>query len=324
MIDAFCEDPLEPPSPEPDPASAESRIIARVLASTLHATPSAHVGPGDDAAVLASGEVLTTDLLVEGVHFDARSDGEDVGFKAVAVSVSDLAAMGAAPHWMLLCLALPADDAFASALARGVGQACERWGVELVGGDTTGTPGPRFIGVTMGGRCPGAPLLRSTGRPGDRILVTGVPGLAARGYTDAHAPAPALLALRRPSPSPALGIALARVASAGMDLSDGLAADLPRLCAASRVGARIDPAALPDHPALHGGPVPARTLQLAGGDDYALLITVPPELESAALEIAAAHGEALTSIGHLTPGRAVQAIDGPWPAAPWSHHAGAP
>lgn len=324
MLVSFCEDPLEPPSPEPDPATAESRIIARVLATSARRPPTTAIGPGDDAAITEDGWVITTDLLVEGVHFDERMSGEDVGFKAVAVSVSDLAAMGAVPHWMVLCLALPADDLFARALADGIGQACDRWGIELIGGDTTGSPGPRFIGVTLGGRCPGPPLRRDTARPGDLIMVSGIPGLAARGYTDPDAPIEALQALRRPAPSPELGVALATLASAGMDLSDGLAADLPRLCAASGVGARIDPATLPDHPALHGGPTPARALQLAGGDDYALLIAVPPDHQADAVRAARAHGTALTSIGHLTDDAVVCPTDGPWPEPPWSHHPEAP
>jgi thiamine-monophosphate kinase len=278
------------------------------------------VPPGDDAAVLASGDVVTTDLLVEGVHFDRSTPPADLGFKAVAVSVSDLAAMGAAPTWMLLCLAVPDEPSFDEAFAVGIAQACDLWGIELIGGDTTGTPGPRFISITLAGRCAGPIVRRSGARPGDRLVVTGVPGLAARGYTDPTPPPAALRALRRPSPPTAFSLAAAPLLSAAMDLSDGLEQDLPRLCAASGVGARLQPDALPDHPALHGGPVPARALRLAGGDDYELLAAVAPDRLPALRALAREHGVALADIGEFTADADVIDVPGGWPPAPFSHH----
>jgi thiamine-monophosphate kinase len=322
MLPTCREASLEPPSPEPDPTSVEARILRRLLAAGSRGRIPLPVPPGDDAAVLADGLVVTADLLVEGVHFDGRSSAADVGYKAVAVSVSDLAAMGAVPSWMVLTVALGDDSAFDAGLATGVGEACDRWGVELIGGDTTGTPGPRFVGVTMAGRCPGPAVRRSGGRPGDALVVTGIPGLAARGYSDPDAPPAALAALRRPDPPTAFAVAAAPLLTAAMDLSDGLAADLPRLCAASGVGAVVHPAALPDHPDLHGGPVPARALRLAGGDDYALLAAVRPADLAALHTLADAHGVRLTVIGALTAGSAVSPDDGPWPVAPFSHHPG--
>lgn len=298
---------------------AEDRIIQRILGLVPPPSPLVRVPAGDDGAILSDGTVLTTDVLVEGVHFDGRSSGADVGFKAVAVNVSDVAAMGARPTWMLLTLSVPGDDAWLADFAVGLSEAAERWGVMLVGGDTTSSPGPRMIGVQMAGTVEGPDLLRSGGRPGDRILITGIPGLAAAGYLHA-APAPqALAALRRPLPDVDLAVDLARVCTAGMDLSDGLYADLPRLCRASGVGAVIDPAALPDHPALHDPAFPARTLQLAGGDDYGMLLTAPPDRVTRAAAIARDHGHRLTEIGRLTEGGDVILVDGDWPTAPWSH-----
>jgi thiamine-monophosphate kinase len=117
----------------------------------------------------------------------------------------------------------------------------------------------------------------------------------------------------------AFAVAAAALATAGMDLSDGLAADLPRLCRASGVGATIDPAALPDHPALHAGPASARTLQLAGGDDYQLLLTADPAQLEALHAAAQEHSVSLSVVGRVTAGPAALPVDGPWPSAPWAH-----
>jgi thiamine-monophosphate kinase len=243
-----------------------------------------------------------------------------VGWKIVAVSVSDIAAMGARPTWMVLDLAVPGDDAWVSDFAAGLGQAARAFDVQLVGGDTTGTPGPRVAAVTMSGRAPGPLLRRAGAQPGDRVLVTGTPGLAAAGYLHPD-PAPAALhALRHPEPHVAFAIAAAPLASAGMDLSDGLAADLPRLCAASGVGAQVVTARLPDHPALHGGDVPPRTLVLAGGDDFTLLLTASPSNAERLAALALHHGVALHDIGTITPSGPVRPDDGPWPTPPWRHH----
>lgn len=285
-----------------------------------HTVPLA-VGPGDDAAVLADGTVLTTDLLVEGVHFDDRLSGADIGWKAVAVNASDIGAMGAAPTWMVLDLATPADDAWLHDFGRGLEAACAEFRVDLIGGDTTGTPGPRFVGITMAGRATGPLLRRSGARPGDVVLVTGIPGLAAAGYLHATPAAAARDALRCPRPPVRLAQAAAPLLSAAMDLSDGLAADLPRLAAASGIGARLDPAALPDHPALHDGLHPARSLQLAGGDDYALLMACPPGNVAAVKALANTHGVRVTAIGRFTDDPDARPTDGAWPAPPWLHFA---
>lgn len=316
--------PARESSLEPPPADPEQDIIDTLLAAAPKAPPSVRIGPGDDAALVGD-EALTVDTLVEGVHFDARLSPEDVGYKALAVSVSDLAAMGAHPAWALLALSLPrpVDHAWVRSFARGLGAACTRWGVALVGGDTTRSPGPRYVSLTLGGPCP-HPVRRSGGGPGDALYVTGVPGLAAAGYALVDPPAEALAALRRPDPPLAFAqdVARAGLVTAMMDLSDGLATDLPRLARASGVGARVDASALPDHDVFASVPDPL-ALRLAGGDDYQLLLTARLDHDEALRTRASHHGVRLTRIGELTTDRAVALTAGAWPAALFAHFEGA-
>lgn len=281
------------------------------------------MGPGDDAAVLADGTAVTVDALVEGVHWDERLSPEDVGYKAVAASVSDLGAMGARPRFMVLAASLSAgsaEPAWLDALSRGLGQAAARYDVALIGGDVTRTPGPTVLSITMGGPCVASPLLRSTARPGDAIWVTGTLGLAGAGWLLADPPAAALSALRRPDPplSFALALAEAGAATAMMDLSDGLASDLPRLCRASGVGARISPDALPLHPALAGVADPV-ALAVGAGEDYQLLFCARSDATLA--ELAARYGVALTRIGTIEAGDEVALVGRPWPPPAFTHFA---
>lgn len=280
------------------------------------------VPPGDDAAVLTRGglgEVVTVDALVEGHHFDHRLSAEDVGFKAIAVSVSDLGAMGAQPRWAVLALSLPDPrQHWVEGFAAGFGEACRRWGVSLIGGDTTGTSGPAVISVTMGGTLVGPALQRRGAVAGDTVWVTGTLGLAGAGWRLADPPPEALAALRRPDPPLAFALALARqhLASAAMDLSDGLALDLPKLAARSGVGVEIDPDALPGHPALGDD---ALLHQTCGGEDYALLFTAPAMNSPAIEALARAYGVRLTAIGEVTPGGPVALRGVPWPSGSFSH-----
>lgn len=311
---------MEPPPPESD--QRERALISHFLASAC--PDDAHVcrvGPGDDAAVLRDGLAVTVDTLVEGVHWDDRLSAEDVGFKAVAVSVSDLAAMGARPAWMLLSLSVPRDDAWSAGAARGLGEASHRWRVPLIGGDTTRSAGARTLSVTMAGTC-ARPALRTGARPGHDLWVTGWPGLAAAGYHLASPPAAALEALRRPEPPLELALTLveADLVGAMMDLSDGFASDLPRLCAASGVGVDLDLAALPVHPSIAEEPS-LRTLQLAGGDDYVLLFSADPAHRARIAALADAASVPCHRIGRVTetPGARV---DGGWPRPPFAHFEG--
>lgn len=294
--------PVGPADPEPDRSSREDTVIGALIRATR--APPSPAGPGDDGAVLADGTVVTVDTLVDGVHWDARLSMADVGYKSVAVSVSDLVAMGARPGWMVLALTLP-DPAAAAAFTEGFAEAAHRFGVTLVGGDTTQGP-TATVTVTMAGRCVAAPLLRSGARAGDTVWATGTPGLAGAGWRLAAPPPDALAALRRPEPPLAFGLALAAAgyATAGMDLSDGLGADLHRLCAASRVGVEVDGDALTAglRPRL-GDALADEALACAigGGDDYQLLFTAPPGHDAAVRDLAAAHGVRVTAIGQITP-----------------------
>ncbi len=272
--------------------------------------------------MLPDGTAVSTDTLVEGVHFDAKLSASDIAYKAVAVSVSDMAAMGALPVWMTLSLSLPrpVDDPWVEGFAKGLGEATKKWKVTLIGGDTTGSPGPVVVSVTMGGHCVDKPLRRDSGRPGDHVWVTGFPGLAAAGYSLDDPPSAALSALRWPDPPLyfALDLARLRLASAAMDLSDGLASDLRKLCAASNVGALIDAGAIELHPELDAMDEGYR-YALAGGDDYELMFTAPPEHEESLRELAAERDQHLQLIGVLTADPRVQLRGMAWPEPTFSH-----
>ncbi len=303
-----------------DPSAVERSIVARLLAHRSAPPPWLVVDAGHDCAVVSmQGEMaLTVDALVEGIHFDDRLSAEDVGFKTIAVSVSDLAAAGAAPRWALLAISLPDDgarDAVVDGFGAGLREACARWGVHLAGGDTTRSPGPIVVSATLGGTCVARPHRRDGGRPGDRIWVTGALGRAAAGWVLPSPPASALTALRRPDPPLAFALALAKagVATAAMDLSDGLAADLPRLCVASGAGARVDPERIPVAPEAD------RSLAVSGGEDYELLFTAHPSAEERIRALGSEHGIAVTAIGELTEGATLTFGDAPWPVPLFGH-----
>lgn len=254
-------------------------------------------GIGDDAAVLAAdgGDdwVAAVDTVTEGVHCRPGSDAYSLGWKAVAVNVSDLAAMGAAPRHALLAAGLPADLSRerAAALTDGLHAALHHWGIALVGGDTTGTGGgPLTLSLTLLGRAaPEAVLRRAGARVGDTLYVTGTLGEAAAGLeiagepdTPAGFPFDQLLARHlRPEPPLGYGRGIAGAASAAIDISDGLIADLGHLAAASGVALEIDPTRLPYSGALgewcwvrERDPEP---LALQGGEDFELAFTAGPE-----------------------------------------------
>lgn len=304
----------------------ESRIIAQVLRhcptdGRHRPPPHPSAWAGDDAAVVAPGVVVTVDAMVEGIHWDARISPEDVGWKLVAVNVSDVAAMGCRPTWAVLALSMPSppDAAWVEAFSRGLGAALRHYGAVLVGGDTTGSPGPISLGLTLAGAGP-APVPRSGGRAGDRLWVTGELGETAAGFFDAH---PAGLArLRRPDPPAELGAAIGDegLAHAMMDLSDGLLRDLPRLCEASGLGARIDAEALPAGPAVASLPPEQRLRrQVAFGEDYELLIAAPDSATPRLQVLARTHGRRLTAIGRLTAESPVLLDGAQWPRPDFEH-----
>jgi thiamine-monophosphate kinase len=260
---------------------SEWEIIARYAANLGEARQDVLCGPGDDAAVcqVPAGQSLVTsmDTLVSGCHFLPQWDPYGIGQYAMAVNLSDLAAMGARPAWALLSLALPeVDSDFLSGLSAGIDQMARAYGVQVVGGDTVS--GPLSLSITvMGFADPASVLKRSGANPGDYICVTralGGPGFALAHYEDAVSQARAVLSV---TPEIAAGQCLVGTATACIDLSDGLAGDLGHVCRQSGCGAQIDLGALPLDPALSVLPRSAQwELALCGGGEYGLCFTVPP------------------------------------------------
>ena len=243
----------------------EHALLARLLTRLPRPSASVLVGPGDDAAVVATARnerlVITTDAVVEGVHFSrAYSTPADIGHRALAVNLSDLAAMAATPRWALLSLVLPGSMPVAEVeeLVDGMSALATRHGVSVAGGNITRTDGPLVVDVTAGGEAaPRKWLTRNGARAGDEIYVSGSIGGAAAGLEMLQSgagnrqPGPGSTGCverhRRPEPRVRLGIAMgrARAARAAMDLSDGLADAVHQVAAASRVGVRVDAASLP-------------------------------------------------------------------------------
>ncbi len=239
------------------------------------------LGVGDDGALLRPRPgfdlVMVTDTLVEGTHFKSGASPRSIGHRALAVNLSDLAAMGAKPAWALLALTLPStEESWIKEFAAGFLALARAHGVALVGGDTT--RGPLSITVQAVGYVPkGQALVRSGAKVGDVVLVSGTLGDAAAGLHDSNEDLRARFNF--PTPRVALGQALLGIATAAMDVSDGLLADLGKLSAASGVGAGLELECLPLSTALieTRGLDAARRLALTGGDDYELLFTLPLE-----------------------------------------------
>lgn len=310
----------------------EFDLIARIRARAGQ-RDDVELGIGDDAAVLRVPDgmhlVVATDTLNAGVHFPAATAAADIGWKALAVNLSDLASMAAQPAWCTLSLSLPqADVDWIDGFLDGFLALAAQHGVALVGGDTT--RGPLSVCVTAHGLVePGRALRRDGARVGDDVWVTGSLGdaaaalalLAAPESADGHrteagdavAGASAWLRLRldRPQPRLAVGAALAGVAHACIDVSDGLLADLGHVCAASGVGAEVRVDALPASDALCArfGHEARRELQAAGGDDYELCFTAPQDRRDAVARIGLEAAVAVTRIGRIVAGDGVRACD---------------
>lgn len=288
----------------------EFDLIARIRARTTTASD-VLLGIGDDAALLrpAAGMALALccDTLNEGVHFPTGTRASDIGWKALAVNLSDLAAMGATPRWALLALSMPAPDgAWLDDCLEGLCALARREGVALVGGDTT--RGARSLTVTMVGEIEAVGALRRDGaKIGDEVWVSGTLGDAAAALADVLGgrtpPAALRERLDRPEPRLALGRALHGIAHAAVDVSDGVLADLGHVCHASGVQAEIELAALPRTPAFTAH-VPATAwpaLQATGGDDYELCFTVPAARHDAVRALADRLALPLTCIGRIVP-----------------------
>ena len=277
--------------------AGEFELINAFVSALPHRRPP--WGPGDDAAVLPPSRVsvcLTTDAVVEDIHFTRPFFSlPDIGHKALAVNLSDLAAMGARPTWWLCALGLPKTFSRANvlSLARGMAPLARQHQLTLIGGNITASP-VLTLTLTLAGEAK-RPLLRSGARVGDLLFVTGTLGAAVAGRT--LRTRSLVTAQKRPHPQVKLGLLAARWATAAIDVSDGLLADLGHLCAASGVGANLNSAALPLHAALRRSPM-ALEWALTGGEDYQLLITLPPRHASRL-------GPGFTSIGEIRKGRTV-------------------
>lgn len=282
----------------------------------------AALGVGDDCALLAPAPgmqlAVSTDLLVEGRHFLSTVPARRLGHKALAVNLSDLAACAARPLAFTLALSLPRmDDDWLAEFAAGLFALAQAHDIELVGGDTTA--GPLTLCITVFGEVPaGAALLRSGARPGDDLWVSGTLGDARLGLEvlrgtlslDAAGFEHARAALEMPQPRVALGGALRGVATAAIDLSDGLVGDLGHVLERSGVGARIDVDRLPCSPTLAGVDTALRRrCQLSGGDDYELLFTAPAGARQAVQEASARADTPVHRIGCITAGRGLVALD---------------
>jgi len=299
----------------------EFDIIARYFANR-GARRDVLLGIGDDAAVLEVQHdrklVVAMDTVVDGVHFPVGTGAADVGYRALAVNLSDLAAMGAQPAWMTLSLSLPtADERWLEGFAAGLFEIADRFGVALVGGDTV--KGPLVITIQVAGWVePDRWLTRSGAQPGDLVFVSGIVGEAAAGLAVIQqqlADTSATTVLRerflRPEPRVTLGRSLRTVASAAMDVSDGLLTDLGKLCAASGCGARVDVDRLPPSAAM--AQMFAADIcvdyALAGGDDYEILFTIAPQYAArVARDLNAIC--ACTQIGVITSQRGVECWQG--------------
>jgi thiamine-monophosphate kinase len=315
----------EPPSPRratSRPAAGELELV-RLIRRIAQSAPGERVetGIGDDTAVLrpqAGARLLaTTDVVVEDVHFRrAWASPFDIGWKAMAVNLSDIAGKGGRPLWALVGLALPApaDPAEVEALYEGMRQAALPHGVAIVGGDTSVSPGGWFVNVTLLGEHSGDPKLRSAAKPGDAVAVTGTLGRSAAGLAAleagrarAGAAFEAVTAAHlRPTARVAEGrrLGAARGVHAMMDCSDGLATDLGHICRESRVGARVALDRLPVDPAARkvaaALDVDALAWATSGGEDFELLLTCDPaEVTALRDDLEKSTGTALTVIGEI-------------------------
>lgn len=303
--------------------AGEFDLIARIRARVA-TRADVVLGIGDDAALLAPPPgrqlVVTADTLNDGVHFPRGTPPADVGWKALAVNLSDLASMGAEPAWCTLSLSLPqSDPAWIAGFLDGFLDLAGQHDIALVGGDTT--RGPLSIAVTAMGLVESGRALRRDGaRVGDEVWVTGTLGDAAGGLALLdREPVPALRArLDRPTPRVAAGRALAGIATACVDVSDGLLADLGHVCARSHVAAHIDVDALPASAALREafGEADRIALQASGGDDYELCFTAPADAGADIGAVSAQLGLRFTRIGRIVAGEGVHPVDAK--SQPWS------
>jgi len=300
----------------------EFEIIRTYFATQPVRRADVHLGIGDDGAIVQAPPsmeiVMTSDVLVAGVHFFDNVDPASLGHKSLAVNLSDLAAMGATPAWFLLNLTLPkVENAWLHAFSGGLHELAQLYQVQLIGGDTS--RGPLSVAITAIGLVPQGKAMRREGaRVGDAIYVTGSLGdaalaLAARqgehGVTVGEVAA-AVQRLDRPEPRVAEGVGLRDFASSAIDISDGLMADLIHVLEASHVGARVNLGTIPVSPTYRSQMRKVGLdYALAGGEDYELCVTVPVASGLRAEALALASGFSLTRIGEITTGDKLVVLD---------------
>ncbi len=282
------------------------------------------LGVGDDCALVGLSRgmelAVSVDTMVSGTHFFPDVDPENLGHKALAVNLSDIAAMGAMPYWAMLALTLPkVDHDWLAAFAKGFFDLADEFDVSLIGGDTT--RGPLTLTVTIMGEVPiGAALRRGGAKAGNDIWVSGRIGDAALAVAHRHGKLvleeadyhEAVMRLYEPTPRVELGQALRGLATAAIDVSDGLLADLGHICGLSKVGAVVELAAIPLSPigAKHVASDAGRNAIVAGGDDYELCFTAHPNSRESIQDLAKALDVPLTRIGQVKRGRGVS-LHGP-------------
>jgi thiamine-monophosphate kinase len=309
-------------------SAGEFALIARLVAAMPCRRQDVLAGPGDDAALLRPPAgmdlVQTVDTCLEGVHFPPGLAPRDIGWRSLAVNLSDLAAMGAEPAWGLLSLALPTvDEQWLDGFAAGVAELAGAAGLDIVGGDLV--RGPLAITFALTGMVPPGEALRRAGAcPGDGVWVSGPLGGGAAGLEawrrgEALAAAPFL----RPQPKVLEGVSLRGLASAAIDVSDGFVQDLGHILEASGVGATIDLERLPLHPAAASAGPGGLEMALGGGDDYQLCFTVPAERAGALATAARAWPVAPVQVGVIRPGSGLEirraGVAVPGPARGWDH-----
>ncbi len=294
-------------------ARSEFSLIAAYFSRLGAVRDDVRLGVGDDAAIVAVPEgyelAIAVDTMVSGVHFFPETDPYLIGYKLLAVNLSDMAAMGAEPNWMTLALTLPqADEHWLADFSQGLADLAMRHGVQLIGGDTT--RGPLTLSLQIHGLIPqGAALTRKGAQPGDLIFVSGTLGDAGLGLKIAQGDleisgaerAYLLERLHRPTPRLELGMALRAIASSAIDVSDGLLADLGHILEASGVGAEIHLEQLPLSNAYRNAQAELDyTAALGGGDDYELCFTAPAQQRQTVIERAQRANTPVTCIGTIT------------------------
>lgn len=299
--------------------TSEFDLIARYF---TRSTPQTILGVGDDAALFTPSAgmelVVSSDMLVEGTHFFPNANPESLGWKALAVNISDIAAMGGDPRWATLSLSLPeVNESWLAGFSQGFFECAQRYGVDLIGGDTT--RGPLSISITIMGEVPrGMAMLRGSAQVGDDIWVTGQLGDAALGLAVLQGEVPeagmesCIAALHRPQPRVELGIVLRGSVHAAIDISDGLIADLGHILQRSRRGAEIRINDIPRSASVSSvmrKPLGMHCL-LAGGDDYELCFTAPIRHDDLIVGLRESMNIPITRIGKITSGTTLQLLDG--------------